>query len=78
MHISLIEIMDNINVNWTASMIKCERQNEYMFGNVTLNNADQDCQRISPKHTSPSWIGVARQSYVSEDKGKVLAIIQSW
>lgn len=77
MHIYLIEIGDNSNSDWIGSMRKCKDQGEYMFGNVTLNDPAQDCQRISQNHINPSWIGVARQSYVSEDEGKNLAIIQS-
>lgn len=74
MHISLIEGTNN--VNWTESMRKCKMQNEYMFGKITLENVNRDCQMISPNRTNPSWLGVARQSYVSEDEGKSIAIIQ--
>jgi hypothetical protein len=59
-------------------MAKCKTQREYMFGNVTLKNATQDCKRISSKHTNPSWLGVARQSYVSDITGKNFGIIKIW
>lgn len=55
------------NLNWRGGMDRCKSNGFYLMGNINLTNIVSACQNF---HNSPRWIGVVKESYISNDPGK--------
>lgn len=48
-------------------MDRCKSNGFYLMGKINLTNIVSACQNF---HNSPGWIGVVKESYISNDPGK--------
>lgn len=54
-----------------SSLAECKSQhNSYLLGDVNLTDPRQACNLIQGQPLGPSWIGIAKEIYISIDGGK--------
>lgn len=59
--------------NWSMSSSVCKStQMSYLFGDVNLTDVSDACNQIQGEVTGPSWLGVAKEIYISVDRGTIL------
>lgn len=61
-----------VYTDWQSSSAECKstsKQNSYLFGDVNLTDPMQACNLIRNNFSSPSWIGIAKELYISSDGG---------
>lgn len=57
--------------DWQSSLAECKSQhNSYLLGDVNLTDPQQACNLIQGQPLGPSWIGIAKEIYISIDGGK--------
>lgn len=55
---------------WNEAVILCkEIYDSYLLGNVDLTDIDQACSIIQGQLQGPSWLGIAKETYISMDGG---------
>lgn len=56
--------------NWNEAVILCKAvYDSYLLGNVDLTDIDQACSIIQGQLQGPSWLGIAKETYISMDGG---------
>lgn len=56
---------------WQSSSAECKSEhNSYLFGDIDLTDPSKACKSIQGMVPSPSWIGIAKEKYISIDGGK--------
>lgn len=51
---------------WQSSLSECKlKHNSYPLGDVDLTHPAQACDLIHKQPTGPSWIGIAKELYIS-------------
>lgn len=54
------------DTDWQSSSVKCKSaHNSYLFGDVDLTDPEQACNLIQNQPVGPSWLGIAREIYIS-------------
>lgn len=57
--------------DWQSSLVKCKsKHNSYLLGDVNLTDPRQACNFFQGQPYGPSWIGIAKEIYISIDGGK--------
>lgn len=57
--------------DWQSSLVKCKsKHNSYLLGDVNLTDPRQACNLFQGQPYGPSWIGIAKEIYISIDGGK--------
>lgn len=57
--------------NWQTTSAECKlKHNSYLFGNVDLTNPSRACTLIQGQPQGPSWLGIAKELYISTYDGK--------
>lgn len=57
--------------DWQSSSVACKSKHDsYLLGNVDLTKPKQTCNLIQGQPTGPSWLGIAKELYISNDGGK--------
>lgn len=60
----------NAYSGWTTSSSECKsRNNSYLLGDVDLTDPVQACALIQGKPEGPSWLGIAKEVYISNAGG---------
>lgn len=55
---------------WKEAVILCKAVSDsYLLGNVDLTDVDQACSVIQGQLNGPSWLGIAKETYISTDGG---------
>lgn len=55
---------------WNEAVILCKAvYDSYLLGNVDLTDIDQACSIIQGQLQGPSWLGIAKETYISMDGG---------
>lgn len=53
---------------WKEAVILCKAVSDsYLLGNVDLTDVDQACSVIQGQLNGPSWLGIAKETYISTD-----------
>lgn len=61
----------NVYSGWHSSSSVCKSMhNSYLLGDVDLTNPEQACNLIQGQLLGLSWIGIAKELYISIDEGK--------
>lgn len=61
----------HIYYDWQSSLAECKsKHNSYLLGDVNLTDPRQACNLIQKQSRVPSWIGIAKEFYISIDGGK--------
>lgn len=56
--------------NWNEAAKQCkEISDSYLLGNVNLTDVEQTCSIIQGKLNGPSWLGIAKETYISMGGG---------
>lgn len=56
--------------DWQSSLSKCKSEhNSYPLGDVDITNPTEACVLIQGQHQGPSWLGIAKEVYISNDGG---------
>lgn len=56
--------------NWSEAAELCKEVfDSYLLGNVDLTDIDQACSIIQGQLQGPSWLGIAKETYISMDGG---------
>lgn len=56
---------------WQSSLSECKsRHNSYLLGDVDLTDPAQACSFIEGQPLGTSWLGIAKEVYISIDGGK--------
>lgn len=51
---------------WQLSSAECKsKHNSYLFGDVDLTNPRRACDLIQERPKGPSWLGIAKELYIS-------------
>nr|XP_034315822.1 uncharacterized protein LOC109618528 [Crassostrea gigas] len=57
--------------DWQSSLVKCKsKHNSYLLGDVNLTDPRQACNLFQGQPYGPSWIGIAKEIYISIDGGQ--------
>lgn len=57
--------------NWQSTSAECKlKHNSYLFGDVDLTDPRRSCDLIQGQPQGPSWLGIAKELYVSTYEGK--------
>lgn len=60
------------NGDWKSSEEECKlKHNSYLFGDLDLNDPGQACALIKKQTQGPSWLGIAKEIFISNG-GKFL------
>lgn len=55
---------------WQSSSSKCKSKHySYLLGDVNLTNPVQACALIQGQLAGQSWLGIAREVYISNERG---------
>lgn len=55
---------------WQSSSSECKsRHNSYLLGDVDLTDPEQACAHIQGKHLGQSWLGIATEVYITNERG---------
>lgn len=66
----LLTVVHNSARNWNMSSEFCKTQaNAYLFGDVPTFDAREACKFIGGNATGPTWLGIAKEKYISMDGG---------
>lgn len=58
---------------WHPSSSDCKsKHNSYLLGDVNLTDPWYACNLIQEQPEGPSWIGIAKELYISADGGNFL------
>lgn len=58
--------------NWQSSSIECKsKYNSYLLGDIDLTEPRKACEIIQGKPLGPSWIGIAKEVYMSKAEGNL-------
>lgn len=61
----------NVYNGWQSSSSECKsRHNSYLLGDVDLTDPEQACALIQGQPLGPSWLGIATEEYISNERGK--------
>lgn len=60
----------NVYSGWQSSSVCKSKHNSYLLGDVNLTNPAQACANIQGQPLCISWIGIAKEVYISIDGGK--------
>lgn len=56
--------------NWNVAAELCKAiSDSYLLGNIDLTDVDQACSIIQGQLNGPSWLGIAKETYISMDGG---------
>lgn len=56
--------------NWNEAAELCKAiYDSYLLGNIDLTDVDQTCSIIQGQLNGPSWLGIAKETYISMDGG---------
>lgn len=56
-------------MDWKTALDYCKSENSILLGNVNLQKVDEACNVINETVTGPSWLGIAKEIYISIDRG---------
>lgn len=66
----LFQTVYTVYKDWKSSSSECKsKYNVYLLGDVNLTNPVQACALIQEKLEGPSWLGIAKEVYISNDGG---------
>lgn len=55
---------------WQSSSSECKsKYSSYLLGDVNLTNPRQACNLIQGKTLGQSWLGIAKEVYISNERG---------
>lgn len=58
--------------NWQSSSAECKSQhNSYLLEDIDLTEPKKACALIKEKPVGPSWIGIAKEVYMSKAEGNL-------
>lgn len=61
----------NVFSGWQSSSSECKsKYNSYLLGDVNLTDPKQACALIQGQPLGLSWLGIAKELYISIDGGK--------
>lgn len=56
--------------NWAASSSYCKnKKHAYLFGKLPITNIQEACKLLNGGATGPTWLGIAKEKYISMDGG---------
>lgn len=66
-----LTVYSNFN-NWQSSSTECKsNNNSYLLGDIDLTEPAKACALIQGKPLGPSWIGIAKEVYMSNAEGNL-------